>query len=418
MISPPLPRYRIYTRTRDYPWIGFGLFGFAGADAFDRLEAQVADQFGGANCVPMPQNRVGIYFAVKALVRPGKKIVLSPYTLSDVVNMVVCAGAVPVFADIDRRTCNIDPAGIEALIDDDTDAVLITHLHGLLCDMAPIVELCRRRGVKLIEDAAQAFGSRQGTDSRYAGTFGDAGVFSFGMYKNITSFYGGMLVTPHTEVAETVRDWMRDLSYQALGLLLHKVATGIATDLATFPPVFRSFTYWLFRFAYLHDVGALNRQVTIESDPRLKTRVPDSYLCRMRPIQATIVRSQLPRVATDAAKRIRAAALYDEGLRDITEILLPPLRTDGSHIYTYYPIQTADRDRLLKHMIRSGRDTAVQHLRNCASLECFADWQRDCPNAELTASQVVLLPTYPRYSETEIQRNIASIRDYFGYPHR
>ena len=105
---------------------------------------------------------------MKDLVQPGRRVVLSPYTLSDVVNMVVVAGAEPVFADVERETCNIDPAQVEELIDDSTDAVIVTHLHGLICDMDRIGAICRERGVALIEDAAQACGPQCG--GRRAGT--------------------------------------------------------------------------------------------------------------------------------------------------------------------------------------------------------------------------------------------------------
>lgn len=415
MISPPLPRYRIYTHFQDYARSGGDLLRVGSADsgAHGRLEAAVCDWLGVEHAVSMPQNRVGIYFAVKALVRPGRKIILSPYTLSDVINMVVCAGAVPVFADIDRATCNIDPKEIEGLIDSETDAVLVTHLHGLTCDMDAISEMCQRHGLKLIEDAAQAFGSRHA--GQFAGTFGDAGVYSFGMYKNITSFYGGMLTTPHPDVADRIRAWMADLPPQDLGVYLRKVANGLATDLATFPPVFKSLTYWVFRYAFLNDVAFLNRQVSIEQEPKLKSSIPDAYLCRMRPVQARIALSHLSHVESDSAARIEAAAQYDRGLADISGILLPPMRHDGGHIYTYYPIQVPDRQKLLRHLVSDGRDTAVQHLRNCADLDCFAQWRRDCPSAARTASEVVLLPTYPRYTAGEIDKTIRSIRDFYGY---
>src|SRR6185503_17787272 len=98
--------------------------------------------------------------AVKALIKPGRKVILSPYTIADVVNMVVCAGGEPVFADIERETCNVDAAEVERLIDDQTGAVMVTHFYGLACDIERIAKICKDRNVPLIEDAAQAFGVR------------------------------------------------------------------------------------------------------------------------------------------------------------------------------------------------------------------------------------------------------------------
>src|SRR6185436_6528867 len=126
----PLPRLRIYTDPGQY----YRVFretltgGSKSGDAAERLEKEVARRLGIAHAVVMPMARTAIYFAVKGLIKPGQKVVMSPYTIADVVNMVVCAGGIPVFADIERATCNIDPAEIERLVDNQTGAVLVTHL--------------------------------------------------------------------------------------------------------------------------------------------------------------------------------------------------------------------------------------------------------------------------------------------------
>ncbi len=410
----PLPRYRIYSRPRDYARLAGDLVRrrWRSGEACRELEAEIERRCGVAYALSTAKARVGIFLTVRALVHPGQKVVLSPYTISDVVNMVICAGGIPVFADLERETCNIDPAQIEKLVDADTGAVLVTHLHGLACDMERIAAGCRQRGVPLIEDAAQAFGARIG--ERRTGTFGDAGIYSFGMYKNVNAFFGGMIVTPHAELAERLRSEIQEHPYQELGYYLSKVASGLATDLATWPPLFRSLTYRVFRFGYLHDVGMLNNQVSIDSDPRIKRRLPESYLRQLTPGQARLILSQLDLVDADIRARITFAERYHQGLRDLPEVLLPPLRSDGSHSYSYFPIQVDDREALLRHMMRERCDVAAQHLRNCADLECFHDFQRDCPNARATARSVVLLPTYPRYSAQDIDRNVRVIRQHFG----
>lgn len=409
----PLPRYRIYSRPRGYLSIARDVLGrrWMRGDSCREIEAEIK-KLGIAHAVCMPQARVGIFLAVRALIKRGQKVVLSPYTISDVVNMVICAGGVPVFADIERETCNIDPAEIERLIDDETGAVMITHLHGLACDMDRIPVLCKERGVPLIEDAAQAFGSRWG--GRPVATFGDAGIFSFGMYKNVNAFFGGMLVTPDASLAERVRGEMENFPPQEMPHYLSKVMHGVTTDLATFPPLFKTLTFSIFRFGFLHDIDFLNNQVSVENDPRMKRELPERYLQRLTPMQARLALSQLEKVDLHFQARIRAAETYHEGLRDVPEVLLPPLRTDASHTYTYFPIQVDDRHALLRHLMRHHRDVAAQHLKNCADLPCFEEFQRDCPNACVTANATVLLPTYPRYPLREVERNIKVIRDYFG----
>ncbi len=414
MLRAPQPRYRLYTTPASYLTVAVDLLSGSpdGAADRDRLESAVCSQLGSQHAICVPQDRVGIYLAVRALVPPGSKVIMSPYTLSDVINMVICAGAIPVFADIDRETCNLDPATVEQLVDSKTAAVLVTHLHGLSCDMDRFRQLCDRHGLKLIEDAAQAFGTRY--DGRHVGTFGDAGVFSFGLYKNVNSFLGGLLVTNQQEVHDKVRAIMAEWPREGWRRLLGKTLKGLASDIATYPPLFKVLTYWMFRYAYLHDIGFLNRKVMIELDPHRKDEMPASYLHKMSGAQARIVQKQLDDVDRLSAARIEIARIYHEGLADIPGLVVPPYVADGSHIYTYYPLQSPHRTELIRYMVEHGRDVAVQHLRNCAELPCFSEFARPCPNAAETAEQCILLSTYPRFGQQEARRNVEVIRRFYG----
>jgi perosamine synthetase len=409
----PLPRYRLYDDPATYALIGRELASgrWKSGGACAELEKSLAS-LGAPHAVLAPRARVAIHLAVKGLIRPGQKVVLSPYTIADVVNMVVAAGGVPVFADIERETCNVDPTEIEKLVDADTGAVLVTHLHGLSCDMDVIPRICSERRVALIEDAAQAFGTRFA--GRPVGSFGDVGIFSFGKYKNVNAFLGGVLVTRHAELAQRARAELASFPLQDARHYLEEVTHGLATDVATWPPLFRAFTFWVFRFAFLQELSLLNKQVSFDNDPELRRELPEFYRRRMTPLQARLVLRQLARVDEHTRERIERARVYHQGLRDVPEVLLPPLRTDLSHMYTYFPIQVDDRNALLRHLMRSGRDVAGQHIKNCADFPAFRDWHRDCPNAHKTANAVVLLPTYPRYAMRDVEANVRVIREYFG----
>jgi dTDP-4-amino-4,6-dideoxygalactose transaminase len=409
----PQPRYRLYDDPLTYATIAreVATGRWLAGDSCQELEKSLAS-LGAPHAVLTPRARVAIHLAVKALIRPGQKVVLSPYTIADVVNVVVAAGGVPVFADIERETCNVDPAEIEKLVDRDTGAVMITHLHGLACDMDVIPRICAERGVPLIEDAAQAFGARFA--GRPLGTFGDAGIFSFGKYKNVNAFLGGVITTRRADLAEKARAELAAWPFQDLGGYLSEAGHGLATDLATWPPLFRAFTFWVFRFAFLQELSILNRQVSFDNDPDLRSELPEHYRCRMTPLQARLVLRQLARVDEHIRERVERARLYHDGLEDVRELLIAPLRTDFSHMYTYFPVQADDRNALLRHMMRRGRDVAGQHIKNCADFPAFEAWHRDCPNARKTANAVVLLPTYPRYSLREVEANVRVIREYFG----
>ena len=109
MVMQPLPRYRIYSSAADYAAIAreVVLRRWLHGDDCERLERAVVERHGVPDALCIAKARVGIFVTIRALIEPGQKVVLSPYTISDVVNMVLCAGGVPVFADLEPDTCNV-----------------------------------------------------------------------------------------------------------------------------------------------------------------------------------------------------------------------------------------------------------------------------------------------------------------------
>lgn len=413
MYFPPLSRSRFYGWPGNYWRIARDALSgrvFKG-DEVAELERRVAERVGTAHAIAMPQARVGIFLTLRSLIKPGQKVVLSPYTIYDVVNMVICAGGRPVFADIDAETCNIDPGAVEELVDDETAAVMVTHLHGLACDMERLVEICRLYGVPLLEDCAQAFGCQ--LDGRSVGSFGRAGIFSFGMAKNVNSLYGGMVTTDDAELARALRGELAGLPHPDGGFLRQRAIFCLVGDLATHPVPFRLLTNWVFRYGYLHDVEALNRRVRGEDEPVRKEQIPEDYLRRLTPMQARLALSQLDGVDEQSSERRELAQVYRQGLQDLDGITLPPERQDSSHLYLVYPIQVPDRHALLRYLMQHGRDLTIQHMGNCAGYDCFEDFARPCPSAVSVADSVLLLPTYPGYGLREAEKNVHWIRRYF-----
>ncbi|HCA47159.1 MAG TPA: aminotransferase DegT [Armatimonadetes bacterium] len=131
-------------------------------------------------------------------VGPGSEVIVPPYTFIATASSVVAAGAVPVFVDIDEETFNIDPAKTEEAITDRTAAIIAVHIGGSPADMDPIMEIARSRGVKVIEDCAQAHGAIY--KGRKVGAIGDAGAFSFQSSKNVTAGEGGMVLTNDADI--------------------------------------------------------------------------------------------------------------------------------------------------------------------------------------------------------------------------
>lgn len=159
-----------------------------------RLCARMATVCGAKHVVACSSGSAAVHGAVKACgVGPGDEVITSPITDAGTILGVVYEGAIPVFADIDPTSYNITAASIEEHMSKRTKAVIVVHLAGVPADIKPILRLCKRRGVKLIEDCAQSWGAM--VDERWIGTFGDVGTFSLNDYKHLSAGEGGLIVT-------------------------------------------------------------------------------------------------------------------------------------------------------------------------------------------------------------------------------
>jgi perosamine synthetase len=158
------------------------------------LERRFAEMLGIGHVHACASGTAAIHTAVAALdPEPGDEFITSPITDMGALTPILYQGAIPVFADVDPRTCNLTAKTIEARLSDRTKAIVVTHLFGNPCGMGDILELARTRHIPVIEDCAQAFRTRY--DGRYVGTMGIIGCFSLQQGKHITTGEGGLVCT-------------------------------------------------------------------------------------------------------------------------------------------------------------------------------------------------------------------------------
>jgi len=407
------PRFRFYGAPWHYLTAVRGLLTGSVRRERDVVAAErlIASDLGVADFVLTQQCRFAMYLALKNLGVAGKKVILSPYTIYDVVNMIIAAGGKPVFCDIDPVTCNIDLDKAADLIDGETAGILITHLHGLMADADGFRNLCDRHGIWLMEDVAQAYGVAR--NGKQGGTVGHVGVFSFGRAKNINGFYGGGLTAQDPELLAAVRRDLEACKPMEISRLYKRIVSCLINDLATARGLFQFFTFPILRYAALKDVNRINKILNTEDNPIRRDQVPEHYFRRITGVQARAIAAQIPRARRLSSARTASALRYAEQLADWPQIGLPPVSDRGDHIYMYFPIRVKDRNKLTKYLMQSGVDVAVQHYHNTADVACFSDFYRDCPVCREVSQQVVLLPTYPSYTKASVDRTAETIRRYF-----
>ena len=168
------------------------------------FESKFAKSLGMPFCRTTTSGTAAVHTAVAAVdPEPGDEIITSPITDMGAITPILYQTAIPVFADVDPLTYNVTAATISKKITRRTRAVIVTHLFGNTCDMDPIVELCKQKNIKLIEDCAQAFGATY--NGKPVGTMGDIGAFSLQQTKHMTAGEGGMVVARDEALSRRMR---------------------------------------------------------------------------------------------------------------------------------------------------------------------------------------------------------------------
>ncbi|MGE4284830.1 MAG: DegT/DnrJ/EryC1/StrS family aminotransferase, partial [Clostridia bacterium] len=156
------------------------------------------------NAMALNSCTAGLHLSLMAIeVQPGDEVITTPMTFCATANTIIHAGGIPVFADVEKDTMNIDPNEIEKKITKKTKAILPVHFAGRPCKMDDIMNIARKYGLKVIEDCAHAIETEY--KGKKAGTIGDLGCFSFYVTKNIITGEGGMVITNNDEYAAKIK---------------------------------------------------------------------------------------------------------------------------------------------------------------------------------------------------------------------
>ena len=347
-----------------------------------QFEQEFREYVGALHALAVNSCTAGLHLALAGLrIGPGDEVITTPLTFCATVNTILHVGATPVLADVNRDG-NIDPASIEERITERTRCLLPVHFAGLPCDMAAIGALARARGLFVVEDAAHAVGSHyRGVPigaPRRGDPETDAVAFSFYATKTMTTGEGGMVTTPHEQLAETMRT-----------LCLH----GISKDA------------WN-RYA---DRGSWHYEV-FES----------GFKYNLSDIQAAIGIHQLRKLETFIAARARLADLYRTALEPVDEIELPPTRGDVRHSWHLYAIRlklealTIDRKAFIDALTTRGIGASV-HFIPIPLHPFFRPYanrpENACPRALALYPRLVSLPLYPMMTEEHVNRVVSAIKD-------
>ncbi|HYU90146.1 MAG TPA: DegT/DnrJ/EryC1/StrS family aminotransferase [Gemmatimonadales bacterium] len=339
---------------------------FVMGPAVARLESALAQLAHATHGIACASGTDAVLLPLKALdLEPGDEVITTPFTFFATAGTIHNAGGTPVFVDIEPGTFNIDPAAVEAAITPRTRAIVPVHLYGQMAAMERLLAIARARGLKIVEDAAQAIGARRSIDGewRMAGELGWATGYSFFPSKNLGAWGdGGMMVTSEDALAERLRK-----------LRLHGGAKQ-----------------------YHHDEVGTNS--------------------RLDSLQAAVLLAKLPHLEAWSAKRREHAAYYTRALADLPAVRPPAVDPANEHIFHQYTVRAERRDELQAHLKRHGIGSAIYypvplHLQRCFSHLGYRPGR--LPESERASAEVLSLPVYPELTQEQLDCVIETIGGFY-----
>ena len=332
--------------------------------SIERFEQMIAERVGAPYAAAVSSGTAGLHLLVRSAgIGPGDEVITTPLSFAATANCFLYEGATPVFADVDRRTWNLDPGAVEAAITERTRAVMAVDIFGYPCELDDLMALCDRHGLVLIEDSAEALGAEY--KGKPIGSHGPPGVFAFYPNKQVATGEGGV-VTTHSE-----EQWELIVSLRNQG---------------------RSYSY-----ASWFD----------------HVRLGFNY--RWTDIQAAVGIAQLEKLDQLLAMRSAAAGRYNELLGDVEGVELAP-EDDEDHRRSWFVYVAAlapeiDRTQVMADLRERGVDVA-EYL-PCIHLLTYMRQQFGfseglCPAAEEISGRTIALPFFPGI-ETDDQEYVVDV---------
>lgn len=321
------------------------------------FEGEMAAYLGMKYAVGVASGTEALQLALIACgVKPGDEVITTPFTFIATTETITQCGAIPVFVDIDPYSYNINTKQIESKITKKTKAILPVHLYGQAAEMTSILKLAKARGLKVIEDCAQALGAEY--QGKKVGSLGDAGCLSFFPSKILGAYGdGGMVVTNNPEVAEKM-------------VMLRNHGC---------------------KEKYFHSIPGFNS--------------------RLDSLQAAILRIKMKHLSEWIGRRRANADLYAKLIGKVNAVTAPFATPDYYHVYNYYTIRLdskrVKRDKVRPQLEAEGIATAIYYPLSLHLQEVYKPLgykPGDFPESERSQEEVISLPMYAELGEAEIER--------------
>ena len=367
------------------------------------------------NVIALNFARTGLFYAIKKIISKNKNVILlSPFTIFDIVNVVISAGAKPKFIDLNINNPHISKKQIFENIDIKTAGVLITHYHTVNPETEEIIELCNKNKIKIIEDCAISFGGKYNKSLQHVGSKSDYAIFSFGIFKTISTISGGIL---HVKNFDEFKEIKKNVSQQkktTVFNLILKTINKLKFQIFLNKIFFNLFFFHVIKYSEILNFKNVSKFLKNDPNPIKINIIPNNYLDKISNYQLAEIFTQLDNYTYLINNRITNAKIIEENLKSNENLILPNIN-DKCDTVQCYPIliKNSKKENLYKYLLKCNFDVSKYYYRNCSSLSQFNEFGSNCINSEFYSGNVLVIPCYPEIKKEYLINLCNKINIYF-----
>jgi dTDP-4-amino-4,6-dideoxygalactose transaminase len=410
------PRQKLYSKGNFTLFLIYILkFKILRFDLSLKLEEKLKEITKAKFCIALNTERVGLYLLVKNFLKLNperNEVIMSPYTIWDMVNMVICAGGKPVFADINKNDLSLSEQVIKDNFTDKTCCVLLTHYQKISQEVYAIRQFCKNNSVYFIEDCAINFGSDYVEQAELSEN--EFRLFSFGIAKFVGSFSGGAIAMESNNINTLVLDDVKNFSNPSIVWLSKFFLKNLKLYLVSSLFFYRFLIFWIIKYGSRFFNEKISKILDNDPKPILKNFIPNNYLSKISNFQIESILNQTNNsVKKNYLERSVRAEIYYENLKNIKELQFITSKNNYGDSNINFPIFLKNRDKLYYYLIQKNFDVSTYFYKNCNNLEIFKTYKKNLPNLEFIENNILVLPTYPQLPKKNILNICDAIEEYF-----
>lgn len=372
------------------------------------FEAKFSKKIGINHCIATFSGRSALIAILKAMkLKKGDEIIMPGFTFFGLAHIVSDMGFTPVFADVDKKTLNINPDNIEELITKRTAVLLIVHNLGNPNEMEKIVKICSRNKLKLIEDCAHTIGSKY--NGRNLGTFGDASIFSFHYSKIMNTFWGGIAATNDKRLSVEIKKEIKKFKKQGNSQLISRIFISFAQSFVTTPFVYT------FIFSPINSIyKKICKEDIVETLFKLKPMDISSHEFRFTNFQARIGLMELKNV--DEYNRIRKEYLEIFRNKIYQNICTQEKIKNTEFVPLQLVIFSKNKEKIISLLRKQKIEAKEFYISNIPKIPAFSKCKNNCSSVEKIENEIIYFPTFHYQKKEDIEYIAENINLFYNIP--